>query len=76
MNYTLIPYNFGRLGETVRAVIRSYNSLDISDETLTALTNIFNEVNAEHLPPKLGRTLMIPVLDEYIDRHKDKLKNQ
>lgn len=74
MNYKLVPHLFGRPGETVTAVIRHYNSLELDKEIVRKLVNIFEEENKDNLPPKLSKKYNIPVLEQYWYKHENKIK--
>lgn len=67
--YHIVPYTFKNSSETIRAAIRLYNNMDIDDNTLAYLLNVFTSIN-ECNPPKLGSTVQIPVLTQYINLHK------
>lgn len=56
----VVEHKFGQ-GQTITAAIRKYNRMDITKEELSSLVNIFNQLNSEALPPKLGQSVKIPI---------------
>lgn len=72
LTYKTVKHSFSGMGQTVRAAIRKYNDINLPDETLAELMKEFNKLNEGSLPPKLGSTVLIPVLEEFMHRHTNK----
>lgn len=73
-HYRTYPYLFTRPGDTIRAVIRLYNDMDLSEKMIGWLLEEFNKINADALPPKLGQKVQIPVLLPFCYRHENNNK--
>jgi hypothetical protein len=70
----LYPYTFTRPNETIEAVIRLYNDMNVSRAIINKLVYEFSNINTDSLPPKLGQTVQIPVLLPFCYRHENKHK--
>lgn len=68
--YKSLPYLIISTNVTIEAVIRHYNDLNMDREDLKFLVNIFNELNPEARPPVLGRKVIVPILEQYWEKHK------
>lgn len=68
------PYTFARPNETIEAVVRLYNDMNVSKSMISKLCFIFTEINKGALPPKLGQTVDIPVLLPFCYRHENNNK--
>ena len=68
--YKTFPYTFSRPNETIEAVLRLYNDMNMSQPVLKKLVYEFVRNNKDALPPKLGQTVQVPVLQAYARRHE------
>ena len=68
--YKTYPYTFSRPNETIEAVLRLYNDMNMSQPVLKKLVYEFVRNNKDALPPKLGQTVQVPVLKAYAKRHE------
>lgn len=59
------------MGHTIRAVIRRYNSVTMTEEDLKRARVLFSELNPHAHPPKLGQSVLVPILRKYDSGHKD-----
>lgn len=71
LKYRTYPYFFSKPGDTIRAVIRLYNDMEIDPKMIDWLLAEFNEINKDALPPKLGQKVQIPVLLPFCYRHEN-----
>jgi hypothetical protein len=71
LNYRTYPYTFLRPGETIEAVIRLYNDMNISRAVINKLVCEFTALNPHASPPKFGQTAQIPVLLPFCFRHEN-----
>lgn len=71
ISYRVYPYTFTRPNETIEAVVRLYNDMNVSRSVINKLVYEFSEVNKEALPPKLGQTVKVPVLLPFCYRHEN-----
>ena len=72
-NYRTFPYSFCRTGDTIIAVIRLYNDMNLDEKMIGWLLDEFNTLNEHAIPPRLGQTVQVPVLLPFCVRHeKDK----
>ena len=72
--YRTYPYTFCRPNETIRAVIRLYNDMNLTDKVIEALIDEFNVLNEDAKPPSLGQTVQVPVLIAFAFRHENENK--
>ena len=69
LQYKSFPYTFSRPGETIEAVIRLYNDMSVSRAMINKLVFEFSKNNPDSNPPKLGQTVLVPVLLPFVYRH-------
>lgn len=74
IKFRTYPYTFARPNETIEAVVRLYNDMNVSRSMIGQLCKIFTEINKEALPPKLGQVVDIPVLLPFCFRHENENK--
>jgi hypothetical protein len=60
MKISYVDHSFG-MGHTIEAVVRLHNRHDLSRDIIASLVGIFNQVNRDARPPKLGQTVKVPV---------------
>lgn len=65
--YKYIDHRFGP-SETIRAIIRRYNHLDITPAMQDKLIAEFNKINGEEVP-KAGQTVKIPIFTGFVGAH-------
>jgi hypothetical protein len=71
IHFRLYPYTFTRPNETIEAVVRLYNDMNVSRAIINKLVLEFSAINKEALPPKLGQTVQVPVLLPFCYRHEN-----
>lgn len=74
IQYKAFPYTFGRPGETIEAVLRLYNDMNVSSPVMKKLLYEFTKLNMDAIPPKLGQTVQVPVLLPFVFRHANENK--
>lgn len=67
--YKYVEHKFGP-NETIKAIIRRYNHLELTPIIQDKLLAEFNNVNGKHVP-KVGQTVKIPILAGFIGAHPD-----
>lgn len=69
IQYKPFPYTFSRPGETIEAVLRLYNDMNVSRPVMQKLVYEFTKINMDAIPPRLGQTVQVPVLLPFVFRH-------
>lgn len=74
VNYKTFPFTISSPMNTIEAIIRNYNDMNMSRAILNKLVYEFSEINADKMPPKLGQQVDVPVLLPFVYRHENNNK--
>jgi len=58
LNY--VDHQFGP-NQTIEAVVKKYNRYDLDKSVIQSLVGVFNVINKNVFPPKLGQVVRVPV---------------
>lgn len=74
IKFKVFPFIISSSSNTIEAIIRNYNDMNMSRPVLNKLVYEFCELNKDKMPPRLGQTVQVPVLLPFVYRHENNNK--